>query len=168
MANLRIRINNRSDLDDKLPKLKRSLSAQKGIDLKDEGNGVFLLVVKEAISLKTLKTVRELLDSYNFSFFYPEQSVEDEDYNEEDAVAEYAADCNCQDCREARERQDRALRIKEKADAEKRRKKEEELKQKRAEEAVMALKQKSQHDAILDKLLREAVEALRRNNRDIM
>jgi hypothetical protein len=168
MANLRIRINNRSELDDKLPKLKRSLSAQKGIELKDEGNGVFLLVVKEAISLKTLKNVRELLDSYNFSFFYPEQSVEDEDYNEEDAAAEYAAGCDCQECREARERQAKALRLKERADAEKRRKKEEELRRKKAEEAVLSLQQKAQHDATLDKLLKEAMEALQKNKRNIM
>lgn len=167
MANLRIRINNRSELDDKLPKLKRSLSAQRGIELKDEGNGVFLLVIKEAISIKTLKTVRELLDSYNFSFFYSEQSV-DEDYSEEDAAAEYAAGCDCQECREARERQSKALRLKERADAEKRRRKEEELRRKKAEEAVLALKQKAEHDATLNKLLQEAMEVLQKNKRNIM
>lgn len=167
MANLRIRINNRSELDDKLPKLKRSLSAQKGIELKDEGNGVFLLVIKEAISLKTLKTVRELLDSYNFSFYYEEQSIEDEDYNEEDVAAEFASGCTCDECTQARERQAKALKLKQKADAEKKRKKEEELKRKRAEEAVLALKHKAEHDATLNKLLQEAMEALQRNKREV-
>jgi hypothetical protein len=155
MANLRIRVNNQSELQDQLPKLKRSLSAQKGIELKEEGNGVFLLVIKDAISIKTLQNVKSLVDSYNFSFYYP-----DEEYSEEDANAEFAENCQCAECVAARERQQKALRAKQRVAAEKKRKQEEELRKLKEAQALVEIQKKAQHDAVLDRLLKEALSTL--------
>jgi hypothetical protein len=104
MANIRVRIKNTKDLEIMLPKLKRSLSVQHNVEIEEEpgGNGVFVMVVKEAIQLKQFVLIKKLLDAYGFEFhlrtvdmdgndYDPEQEQEKQEQEEEEA-------CQCEVC----------------------------------------------------------------------
>jgi hypothetical protein len=78
MTTLKVKINNTAELEENLPKLRRSLSVQKGIELKEGEDGIFLLIINDPVELNTLKHVSRILSSYNFGFYYPEEEREEE------------------------------------------------------------------------------------------
>jgi len=112
MANIRVQINPEADLERSLPKLRRSLKVQAGCELQEETEGVYLLVVKEKVTLESLGRVGELVQSYGFHFFYPDYVAEE---GERPAVpvedfGTFYPDCNCEECREAREEWEKRMR----------------------------------------------------------
>ena len=126
MANLRVRIKNVKDLDKMLPKLKRSLSVQHNVELEDDGNGqgVFVLVVKEALQLKQFAAIKAMLDSYGFEFYLRTVDLDGQDYDpeqEEQAAPALATQqevfegCDCETCKAMRlQQQQEITRIREK------------------------------------------------------
>jgi hypothetical protein len=111
MANIRIQINPETD-DVNLSKLRRSLKVQQGIELEDEGNGIFLLVVKERVSIQTLGVVSELVQSFGFHFYYPDYIAEEDEHPAipvED-FGTFFPDCTCKPCQEARAEYEKRLR----------------------------------------------------------
>lgn len=112
MANIRVQINPETDLERTLPKLRRSLKVQQGIELVDEGDGIFLLLIREKITLQTLGSVGELVNSFGFHFFYPEYIAE-EDERPAIPVEDFGTfypDCTCEACQLARAEYERRLR----------------------------------------------------------
>lgn len=103
MANLRIRINNFKALEEQLPKLQRSISAQKNVEMVDEGHGYFLLTVKDRDlkSLKvTLESIKGFLDNYGFCFFYGH----DQEEEREPAEGNFIPGCDCEICKYEQQR----------------------------------------------------------------
>ncbi len=110
MANIRVQINPETN-EKNLSKLRRSLKVQQGIELLDEGDGVFLLVVKEKITIKTLGVVGELVQSFGFHFHYPDYIAE-EDENPAIPVEDFGTffpNCFCEDCQAARKEYEKRL-----------------------------------------------------------
>lgn len=116
MANIRVRIKNVRDLEAMLPKLKRSLTAQYNVELEEEGQGkgVFALVVKDVLQLKQFALIKKLLDSYGFEFYLRTVDEYGNDFNENELPPPEAGfqppfqpedGCNCESCREFREKQ---------------------------------------------------------------
>jgi hypothetical protein len=95
MTRIRVRILNINNMEETLPKLKRSLKVQANVELEDSGDGVFSLVIKNLIDLNELTNIRRLLDAYGFEFYYPEEDI--------DSIS----GCQCDSCREARRRKAR-------------------------------------------------------------
>jgi hypothetical protein len=112
MANIRVQINPEANLEKVLPKLRRSLKVQQGIELQDEGDGVFLLVIKERITIQTLGSVGELVNSFGFHFYYPDYVAEE---GERPAIpvedfGTFYPDCTCEGCQAARAEYENRLR----------------------------------------------------------
>ena len=165
MASLRVRIilPGGFDVENNLPKLKRTLSAQKGIDVEGNGNG-YVLVVKDGTELRALKGAKTTLEQYGIRLAAAtfNQETEEDFFDDGSPLPEYCDDPDCAQCAPIRAMAERRRNAQRHAQE-----------QQRAMDAVLAAQAQEQstrqreHDRQLKKLLEEAVTAMRASKRRI-
>lgn len=164
MANLRIRVMLPPGFDaETLPRLKRTLSAQPGVELEVQGNNA-VVVIKDGTSLKAIKGAKLTLEQHGIRFAVPRWDMEaDEDYVDDGSpLPEYAEDCDCEACRAARYKADRRRVAVARAQAQ-----QAQAQQAAAVAQVMAAQEQTSRDAELKRLLEEAVLQMNRAKRRV-
>ena len=139
------------DVEETTPKVRKTLSAQKGVRFEIRENGSALIIIEDGTPLRSIQGAKLALDKYGIRFAVSTFNQETEEYIDDGSpLPDYADDCDCDQCRAARQQAERRRNARNRAAA-----------QQEQQRANLVQQQQNQaREVELRRLLEEAVRTM--------